>query len=135
METFMDFLSSFARDYSLPWTEAATVNQWDSEYAAALYEKRLEIRYPYIRALVHSKRSHDVHRGKGRLLFALDYHSCDLKQKKKWIDLYALHLFSCGEYSESANYVDKCLEIKPDDWKALNLKKIIEKSIKDGSTN
>ena len=48
------------------------LQQWDSEYAAAFYEKRLEIRYPYIRALVHSKRPHDVHRGKGRL-------SCNFK--------------------------------------------------------
>ncbi|PWA40897.1 mitochondrial fission 1 protein A [Artemisia annua] len=129
METFVDFLGSFTRDHSLPWTDAATVKQWDSEYAAAFYEKRLEIRYPYIRALVHSKRPHDVHRGKGRLSFALNYHSSDLRQKKKWMYLYAVAHFRCGEYSESANYVDKCLEIKPDDWKVLNLKKIIKERV------
>lgn len=118
-----------------------SLQQLDSVYKSANDEKRLEICYPYIRALVHSKRPEDVPRGKTllcnfhwhfflrfsviylftfypnplffRLVVAveLNSHSWDLKQKKNWMYLFAVAHFRCGEYSESANYVDKCLEV------------------------
>ncbi|ESQ52855.1 hypothetical protein EUTSA_v10017329mg [Eutrema salsugineum] len=134
---FFDSVGSFfTGGDKIPWCDRDVITECEREVKAATdhdpEDRKKESIMRLSWALVHSRQAEDIQRGIAMLEASLASSSPPLQDREK-LYLLAVGYYRTGEYSNSRQLVERCIEIQPDWRQALVLKKTIEDKIaKDG---